>query len=101
MKLLMVMSLKEFQQQVAKIFKQANIKVFSASETTGFKENGFEGMMEGWYAGGIGNYESVFLFSFTADENAERAMELIKEYNNSKECQFPIRAFIIPVEQSS
>lgn len=101
MKLLMVTSLKEYQQKVVKIFEQTGIKVFSVTETTGFKENGFQGIMEGWYAGGIGHYDSVFLFSFTEDGNAANAMELIKVYNAGSECEFPIRAFIIPVEKSS
>lgn len=100
MKLLMVTSLKEHQQDVANIFRQADIKVFSVTDTVGFKDNGFQNVMEGWYAGGIGHFDSIFIFSFTEDEKAALAMSLVKEFNISKECKFPIRAFIIPVESS-
>lgn len=101
MKLLMITSLKEYQQNVANIFRQSGIKVFSVTDTVGFKDNGFQNIMEGWYAGGIGHYDSIFLFSFTENEKASHAMSLVKEFNTSQDGSFPIRAFIIPVESSS
>ena len=46
MKLLMVTSLKEHQQDVANIFRQADIKVFSVTDTVGFRDNGFQNIVE-------------------------------------------------------
>lgn len=101
MKLLIITSLKEYKHVVARIFEKADITVYSATDTIGFKENSMTSPIEGWFAGGSGQFNSIFLFSFTDDINARLALELFKEYNESKECEFPIRAFIVPVEAAS
>lgn len=101
MKLLIVTSVKEYRNKVSKIFEQAKIAVFSVTETIGFREKKTAGLLDGWFAGGSGQFDSIFVFSFTGEANANHALELIKAYNEDSECKFPIRAFILPVEQSS
>lgn len=101
MKLIVVTSLKEYQKIVAKIFEQAKIPVFSVTDTIGFKENNSPNLVDEWFGAGTDHFNSIFLFSFTDDTNADNALELIKEYNATEESKFPIRAFIMPVEKSS
>lgn len=101
MKLFIITCLKEFQEAVYKIFKQANIHVFSATDVIGFKDDHSPNLLEDWFVSGDEKFDSMILFSFTADENAEHGMELIKKYNEETETGFPIRAFIVPVEKSS
>ena len=101
MKLLIVTSLKEYQQTVADIFEEAQIKVFSVTNTIGHKDDHKMNLMDNWFASGEEHFDSIFLFSFTEDNNAVTALGLIKKYNENMESEFPIRAFILPVEQSS
>ena len=101
MKLLIVTSLKEYQQTVASIFEEAQIKVFSVTNTIGHKDDHKMNLMDNWFASGDEHFDSIFLFSFTEDTNAVTALGLIKKYNESMESEFPIRAFILTVEQSS
>lgn len=101
MKFFIVTCLKENQDDVTKIFKQAKINVFSATDVIGFKDNQTPNFLEDWFAHGDEKFDSLFLFSFTADENATLGMELIKNYNRQTETNFPIRAFIVPVENAS
>ena len=101
MKLLIVTSLKEYQQTVADIFEEAQIKVFSVTNTIGHKDDHTMNLLDNWFASGDEHFDSIFLFSFTDDNNAATALKLIKKYNESMEYEFPIRAFILPVEQSS
>ena len=101
MKLLIVTCLKEYQKEVAKIFEQAGIMVFSVSETMGFKENHSINLLDSWFSSGKEHFDSIFLFSFTAEASAEKAMALIKVYNNENKTNFPIRAFLVPVEKAS
>lgn len=99
MKLFIVTCLKESQDDVAKIFKQADIHVFSAAQIIGFRDNQPPDMMDSWFASGDEKMDSMMLFSFTAAENADLGMELIKNFNKSTETNFPIRSFIVPVEK--
>ncbi len=101
MKLFITACLKDYQDDIYEIFKQAKINVFSASEVIGFKNNQSLDLMEEWFASGDEKFDSMFIFSFTTAENAELGMELIKKYNRAHETNFPVRAFIVPVEKAS
>ena len=101
MKFFIVTSLKEYQEDVCKIFKQANIHVFSATDVIGFKDNYSPNLLSDWFASGDEKFDSLLIFSFTSNENTERALELIKEYKEACQTSFPIRAFVVPVEKSS
>lgn len=99
-KLFIVTCLKESQDDVTKIFKQADIHVFSAAPIIGFRDNQQPDLKDSWFATGEEKMDSMMLFSFTAGENADLGMELIKNFNKSTGTNFPIRSFIVPVEKS-
>lgn len=101
MKFFIVTSLKEYQEDVCKIFKAANIHVFSATDLIGFKDNYSADLLSDWFASGDEKFDSMLIFSFTTNENTERALELIKEYNETNQSGFPVRAFVVPVEKAS
>jgi len=101
MKFFIVTCLKEYQDEVYRIFKQANIHVFSATDVIGFKDSQTPNLLEDWFASGDEKFDSLFIFSFALDENAGNAMELINGYNEKRKTGFPLRAFIVPVEKSS
>ncbi|MGG9964174.1 hypothetical protein [Ferruginibacter sp. SUN106] len=100
MKFFIVTCLKEYQEEVVKIFKAATINAFSATDIIGFKDNQSPRLLEEWFASGEEKFDSTMLFSFTSAENAMLAMELIKKFNEANGTNFPIRAFVVPVERS-
>ena len=101
MKLFIVTSLKECQEDVTQLFKKANIRAFSSTSVTGSKDNNGNDIADDWFASGDALFDSMVQFSFTSAENAQHAMELVKEYNSRKESNYPIRAFVLAVENSS
>jgi hypothetical protein len=98
MKFLIVTCIKESEEKVFSIFKESNIRAYSSTDIVGFKDNQQPNLLEDWFASGDEKFDSSMLFSFTNDENANLAMNLIVNYNQTN---FPIRAFIVPVEKSS
>jgi hypothetical protein len=100
MKLLIVTCLKECLTDVVRIFKQANIEVFSTNEITGHRDNVASNLLEDWFASGGEEVRSMMIFTFTQTENAEKGLELIKVYNETIKEAFPVRAFIMPVEKA-
>ena len=101
MKLLFVTSLKEYQKTVADILNKSGIAVFSVTETIGFKDHHKTITLDNWFSSGTAQFDSIFVFSFTEEARSDKAMELIKQYNSENKTDFPIRAFIVPVEKSS
>lgn len=100
MKLFIVACLKDNEVDVQQIFKKANINVFSSTDVKGFKQNDSVNILENWFASEEETFDSMFVLSFTTSENTENGLELIKAYNNKNDSQFPIRAFVVPVEKS-
>jgi hypothetical protein len=100
MKLLVITCVKEYCEDVFKIFKQAEIKVFSTNDIIGHKDSGPENLLADWFASGDEQFDSMIIFSFTGNANAEHGMELIKNYNAKMKQGFPVRAFLVPVEKS-
>jgi hypothetical protein len=101
MKFFIVTCIKENQETVQKILRTANIRVYSSTDIMGFKDNQNPNLLEEWFAAGDEQCDSTMIFSFTANENAANAMNLIIDYNLQNKSDFPIRAFIVPVEKAS
>lgn len=101
MKLLVITSIKEYQKTVAQILQKSNIAVFSLTETAGFKEHHTTNRPDNWFGGGSEQFDSIVVFSFTDDTNAETAIQHIRQHNAAGDGSFPIRGFVMPVEMSS
>jgi hypothetical protein len=101
MKLFIITCLKENFHAVSNLLKQSNIQVFSATDITGFKNNQAVDLSAAWFAAGDEKFDSMLVFSFTAEENSDLGLIAIKQYNVENESDFPIRAFIVPVEAAS
>lgn len=102
MKLLIALCLEEDRQTVAAIFKKAEIGIYSAVETTGFKGFAPANLLSEWFSSSSSDaFNSALLFSFTTTQLAAQALLLVKQHNIDNPTNFPIRAFIMPVEASS
>ncbi|GAC1312844.1 MAG: hypothetical protein NVSMB24_35130 [Mucilaginibacter sp.] len=66
----------------------------------GHRDTSTSNLLVEWFASGGEEVNSMMIFSFTASGNAEQGMLLIKDYNETLKENFPVRAFIMPVEQS-
>ncbi len=100
MKLFIVACLKDNQEDVQQLLIQANIGIFSITDMIGFKQNNGANLLENWFASGDEQFDSMFVFSFTTSKNVDNCMRLIEEFNTKSQSQFPIRAFVVPVEKS-
>lgn len=100
MKLIVITCLKEYLRDVAKIFKQGNIDVFSTSDIIGHHNGASHNILEDWFVSAGEEVDSIMIFTFMSEENAAIGLKLIKEYNQTTKSDFPIRAFIMPVDQS-
>ncbi|MCU0375732.1 MAG: hypothetical protein MUF24_10525 [Chitinophagaceae bacterium] len=101
MKLLFITCIREHRSTVAAILSEAKIPVYSISETEGVKAWKDDDLSDDWYGTEAGTVASLIIFSFTSDNNAALALTLINNYNEEKSEGFPIRAFVLKVEQSN
>ena len=100
MKLVIVTAVEQFQNDVLKLFKKANIKNFSSSNIDGHKNGSSILMASNWFSSGKGGNESSMFFSFTEDKNTDGLFNLIKEFNSNLETNNPLKAVVVPIEKS-
>lgn len=99
MKLLIVTVVEEFQSDVLRLFKKANIKSFSGSEIDGYKNRESVLITQSWFPSEKGGTESNLFFSFTQEEHIDILFDLIKDFNKNLETNNPIKAVVVPIEK--
>jgi len=99
MKLVIVTAVEEFQKDVLKLFKKANIESFSSSEIDGYKNGSSVLMASSWFPGEKFGNESRLFFSFTEDKNIDTLFNVIKEFNTNLETNNPVKAIVVPIEK--
>jgi len=99
MKLVIVTAVEEFQNDVLKLFKKANIESFSSSGIDGYKNIPSVLRTSSWFPSKKGGNESRMFFSFTDDEHIDTLFDLLKVFNKQLETNNPIKAIVVPVEK--
>lgn len=100
MKLLFVTCLVDYKTEVMQLLKNAQIRVFSYMETTGVKNEQDDNLLDDWFGSLNGEFKSLILFSFTSEESAGYARQLIREFNEDGHNRFPVHAFVLSVENA-
>jgi hypothetical protein len=101
MKLLIVTVVDEFQKDVLRLFKQANIESFSGSDIEGYKNGTSSFMMNAsWFPSQKSGADSSMFFSFTEDKKIDLFFELVKKFNENLETNNPMHAVVVPNERS-
>ena len=99
MKLLIVTAVSEFQKELLKLFKKANIEAFSTSEIDGYKNKHSLLATQTWFPHEEGGNESIMFFSFTDEEKADNFFTHVKDFNSKMDTNNPVRAIVVPVEK--
>lgn len=99
MKLLIVTSVSEFQEEILNIFKKAEIEAFSRSEIDGYKNTNPVIATRSWFPGEKAGNESLMFFSFTKEEKIDLMFELVSEFNKTLETNNPIRLAVVNIEK--
>jgi len=101
MKLLIITCLQEHQPIVAQHLQAVSIPVFSVTNTTGFKKQEGDDLLQQWFSRGTDRVDAVVVFSFTTDDKARAAVAVLDQHNVEHPTGFPIHAFVVPVEQTT
>lgn len=99
MKLLIITSIKEDLQAVSNIMEKAGISVFSVTDIIGHKSEQHDYMPDNWFGKTGTDTDALMFISFTDTEKASIAIKLVTQFNTSNKTGFPVRAFVMPVEQ--
>ena len=100
MKLLIVTGVSYYENEVLKLFKEANIESFSGSNIKGYKDVPFIVANSSWYPTQKGGANSIMFFSFTTDDKIDQFFILVEKFNDNLKTNNPIHAIVAPIERS-
>ncbi|NNJ88328.1 MAG: hypothetical protein HKP53_02915 [Eudoraea sp.] len=100
MKLLIVTVVEDFEKDILRLFKKANIESFSEGHIDGYKNPTSMVRTSSWFPSEKSGVESSLFFSFTEEANIDVLFDLIKEFNRELETNNPIKAVVVPIERS-
>lgn len=102
MKLLIVTAIRECMDAIDRIFDKHGVRVYSTTNIRGIRNDiGKPSVADNWFGtDGKIPYDSVMLFSFTDEETAKATLQSLAAYNEKDNQDFPVRAFLLPVEDS-
>jgi hypothetical protein len=99
MKLLIVTVVEQFEKEVLKLFKKAEIENFSSSDIEGYRNLNSLLANSSWFPSEASGAASGMFFSFTDDVKIDAFFSLVKAYNMNLETANPIKAVVVPIER--
>lgn len=101
MKLLMILSVAEYADDVRKMMTQHNVPVYSETEMHGFHTEQHKPDIRSWFSQGDHGVYSILFFSFQDETTVNNILKEVKSRNEacSEERHNPFHAYVLGVEQ--
>ena len=101
MKLVAVMSLDAYRDELHQLFRERQIEVFSEIDIQGYhhSQTAAPGVSLGWFGRASTPAYSTLAWAFLADEQAETLMDAIDAFNDERSLTNPVRAVQMPVDR--
>ena len=103
MKLLIVTAIRECYKAVDTIFERNGIKKYSLTNIYGVGNNETPDYMGNWFGATPMKeafFDSVMVFCFSDDDTTRKTLADLKAYNDAEQPAFPLRALLLPIEES-
>lgn len=101
MKLLIILSVEEYTNDVRKILAKQKVPIYSETEVHGFRTEEYQPDISNWFAHDEHGVYSTLFFSMQGDECVDRVLNEIDEYNDTREDNVnPLHAYTLNVEKN-
>ena len=99
MKLIIVLGMAEHEKEIATIFKNSNIPIYSKVDIEGIKSGQKQVDLSNWFGSDEDTDLSIMFFAFIANGNTELLYGKVAEINANEDRIAPLHAFQLPVEK--
>ncbi len=99
MKLLMITSIKEFENDICKLFKNSKIEVYSTYDIQGNKLQEPINIQDNWFSSHRDTFDSKMFLTFTSEELINDLLKEVETYNKEKASNNPVKAIVINIEK--
>ena len=100
MKIVAVLGLKDYEEQLKKLFNDIKIPVFSEIDIKGFRiSDDQDSAVNNWFGHPEKSMVSVLHFVFLESTQAERVLKAIEEFNALSDIERPVHAYMLDVDK--
>ena len=99
MKLIIVLGMVEHEKEIAKMFKESNIPIYSKVDIEGIKSGQKQIDLSNWFGSDEDTDLSIMFFAFIANGNADALYQKVEAFNTNEDRIAPLHAFQLPVEK--
>jgi len=100
MKLIAIMSLDAYRDEVHQLLRDREIEVFSELDIEGYHQSSDAGATPAWFGGGTPPTDSTLTWAFLDEAQAERLLDAVAALNERRNLDRPVRAFEMNVERA-
>lgn len=98
MKLLIILSIAEFENEVRALMTKNNVPVYSETEMYGFHTEKHKPDIRSWFSQADQGIFSTLFFSFQDEATVKRILQEVEAFNNSMDGENPLHAYQVGVE---
>lgn len=102
MKLVAVMSLDTYRDDLHHLLRERDVAVFSEIDIEGYHQSPSEGeeASPAWFGGGTPPTDSTLTWAFLDDGQADALLAAVEDFNERRNLEHPVRAFEMNVERA-
>nr|WP_314867544.1 hypothetical protein [uncultured Flavobacterium sp.] len=101
MKLLIITAVSDFEKDIKKILRQAEVNTFSYRDVKGFKDNSGEDVETNWFGSEINETDSLLFYAFVKKENVDMVFDFVTIFNEKQEIESKIHIAVLNIEKSN
>jgi len=101
MKLLIITAVAEFDKDIKKMLKQAQIKKYSYQEVNGFNDTSEQSVGSNWFGSENTENKSMFFYAFVTDNIIDEFFEIINDFNAKQKSLSKIHLAVVNIDKSN
>ena len=101
MKLITLLAIELYKDEIISILKEASVQTFSYTKITGYRDNTLEALNSNWFGTEMNDSESVFFLAFVPESTVDKIFELTNSFNAAQTSTSHIHISSISVERTN
>jgi hypothetical protein len=99
MKLVLITSIAEFEQDVKKMLKEAKVKSYSYRDVKGFRDASEENVESNWFGSEMNETDSIVFYAFILQQNLDTLFQEVNQFNKEQKTISKVHLAVFSVEK--
>ncbi len=101
MKLLIITSVKAFEDKVKQLLADNNVLTYSYNSVIGYRDSTQDSVSSNWFGTEMNKTDSLLFFAFVSDEISEKVFEAVKELNKTCDIHSKVHIAVSSIDKSN